>query len=168
MCHATQHTAAYITTIVDEEQPDWAPPDNSAVDADPETGDEAASGGGGDGEADAAAAEEGGDNEEGADGDADGGGEGGNSSGSAGPPNYSAKLLRYVAASVGQEFMTALELRRRAEPPQSQGGDGSEGEGGQQQAEEPVPVTFRILDEHMPLLEVRGVQVRSSPQHAKY
>jgi hypothetical protein len=61
--------------------------------------------------------------------------------------DYSAKLLRYVAASPGQEFMTQLELRR---PKPAE--EDAAAEGGQQPQQ--VPVTFRILDEHMPLLEV--------------
>lgn len=61
--------------------------------------------------------------------------------------DYSAKLLRYVAASPGQEFMTQLELRR---PKPAE--EDAAAEGGQQPQQ--VPVTYRILDEHMPLLEV--------------
>lgn len=71
----------------------------------------------------------------------------GSSSGSSGPPDYANKLLRYVAASPGQEFMKALELRR----PKKAEDDGGDAE----QKPEPVPVTFRVLDERLPLLEVR-------------
>lgn len=64
--------------------------------------------------------------------------------------DYSSKLLRYVAASPGQEFMTQLELRR----PKPADEDAAAAEEGRQP--EQVPVTFKILDEHMPLLEVRN------------
>lgn len=61
-------------------------------------------------------------------------------------PDYSQKLLRYVAASTGQEFMTKLELRR----PKAAEDESVEGQ-------EPTPITFKILDEHIPLLEVSSV-----------
>jgi hypothetical protein len=61
--------------------------------------------------------------------------------------DYSAKLLRYVAASPGQEFMTQLELRRPKPAEEDAAAEGS-------QQPQQVPVTFKILDEHMPLLEV--------------
>lgn len=59
-------------------------------------------------------------------------------------PDYSKKLLQYVAASKGQEFMTKLQLKR---PPAADDDSGAPAD--------PAPITFRILDEHMPLLEVR-------------
>lgn len=70
--------------------------------------------------------------------------------------DYSTKLLSYVAASSGQEFMTKVELRRR--PVAAAGSEGQSprdmtGEGGAA-ADAVVPATFRILDEHLPLLEV--------------
>jgi hypothetical protein len=68
-------------------------------------------------------------------------------SSSGGPPDYSNKLLRYVAASPGQDFLKALELRR---PKKSE-----EDSGDAEAKPEPVPVTFRVLDERLPLLEVR-------------
>lgn len=60
--------------------------------------------------------------------------------------DYSSKLLRYVAASSGQEFMTKLELRR---PKPAEDAEPAEGHNPEQ-----TPVTFKILDERMPLLEV--------------
>lgn len=59
--------------------------------------------------------------------------------------DYSSKLLRYVAANSGQEFMTQLELRR------PKAADDGEAEG---QKPEHIPVTFKILDDRVPLLEV--------------
>lgn len=70
-----------------------------------------------------------------------------NAPSSSGPPDYSGKLLRYVAASPGQDFLKALELRR----PKRSEEDSSDAEA----KPEPVPVTFRVLDEGLPLLEVR-------------
>lgn len=66
-------------------------------------------------------------------------------------PDYSSKHLSYVAASPGQEFMTKLELRRRAAA--ADGSDGAPADGSAEGVT--APVTFRILDEHLPLLEVR-------------
>jgi hypothetical protein len=73
--------------------------------------------------------------------------ESGASSSSGGAPDYSSKLLRYVAASPGQDFLKALELRRPKR---------SEEDSDAETKLEPVPVTFRVLDERLPLLEVRG------------
>lgn len=98
------------------------------------------------GEGGEAAAE--GEEEAGEAGDADAAANGdAGSTGSSGPPDYANKLLRYVAASPGQEFVKTLELRR---PQKAE--DDSDGE----QKPEPVPVTFRVLDERLPLLEVRS------------
>lgn len=82
-------------------------------------------------------------------GDADAAAEGeAGSSSSGAPPDYSNKLLRYVAASPGQDFLKSLHLRR---PKRPEDDSSSEAE----QKPEPVPITFRVLDERMPLLEVR-------------
>lgn len=84
--------------------------------------------------------------EEAAEADADAAAGDAGSSSSNGPPDYSNKLLRYVAVSPGQDFLKAMELRR----PKRGDEDGSDAE----QKPEPVPVTFRVLDEKLPLLEV--------------
>lgn len=68
------------------------------------------------------------------------------SSAAAAPVDYTTKLLQYVAASSGHEFMTKLELRR---PKAAEDADTAEG-----QKPEQTPVTFKILDDHVPLLEV--------------
>jgi hypothetical protein len=68
------------------------------------------------------------------------------------PPDYSNCLLSYVAASTGQEFMTRLELRRRPVALGSGSHEAAEGAAGAQAV---TPETFRLLDEHLPLLEVR-------------
>lgn len=73
-------------------------------------------------------------------------GSAGQQSSSSAPVDYSSKLLRYVAASSGQEFMTRLELRR----PKS----ADELEPAESQKAEQTPITFKILDDRMPLLEV--------------
>jgi hypothetical protein len=206
----TSAASVYIANIVDEEQPDWTPPEDPEAEA--ETDDEDAAAAAADGDAAAEA-----DNAEAAQEDAETDGEGGDGearaadgadgtagkcrshqtnvtgscskllsdmhvavpsqhvpdsnstivlagfavsdcmypaaydarcpAGAPGLQDYSAKLLRYVAASPGQEFMTQLELRR---PKPAE--EDATAEGGQQPPQ--VPVTFRILDEHMPLLEV--------------
>lgn len=87
-------------------------------------------------------------------------GEAGSSSSSSGaPPDYSNKLLRYVAASPGQDFLKSLHLRR---PKRPEDDSSSEAE----QKPEPVPITFRVLDERLPLLEVRFSSVAPAPQVA--
>lgn len=146
--HALCPAAVYVANIVEEEQPPWTAPDDP--EADVETEDESATAAEGEGEGGDAAAEadagegEGGEGK-GTDEDAAGG------SGSGSSADYSTKLLRYVAASAGQEFLTALELRRptKADEEGSSGGDGADA-----QKPEAVPVTFRVLDEKLPLLEV--------------
>jgi hypothetical protein len=139
-----------VANIVDDEQPDYALPEDA--EADVETEDESTAAAAGD---NAEAAEDGGAAEGEGDQEAEeaaADGEAGSSSSSssssiAGPPDYSTKLLRYVAASPGQDFLKSVELRRpkRAEE------DSSDAE----HKPEPVPVTFRVLDEGLPLLEVR-------------
>jgi hypothetical protein len=143
--------AVYVANIVDDEQPDYSLPEDA--DADVETEDESASAPAGEsGEpAEGEGAAEGDGNQEAEEAAADG--EAGSSGSSSGPPDYSTKLLRYVAASPGQDFIKSLELRRpkRAEE------DSNEGE----HNPEPVPVTFRVLDEGLPLLEVCCLLLRS-------
>jgi hypothetical protein len=83
------------------------------------------------------------------------------STGSSRPLDYANKLLRYVAASPGQDFVKTLELRR----PQKAEDDSSDGG----QKPDPVPVTFRVLDEKLPLLEVRSwcwMQLHARPTSA--
>ncbi|KAF8057245.1 RSP2 [Scenedesmus sp. PABB004] len=142
----TSAGAAYVAAIVDEERPDWAPPGEGEADAESEDeagGAEPGAGGdgddgGGDGERDEA---------DGGGGGAGEGGEGGGPPGLPPPPDYAGKLLRYVAASAGQEFMTTLTLRRPA-PEDGDAGGAARPEAG--------PVTFRLLDEHVPLLQARA------------
>uniref|UniRef100_A0A383W448 Uncharacterized protein n=1 Tax=Tetradesmus obliquus TaxID=3088 RepID=A0A383W448_TETOB len=150
----TSAASVYVANIVVEEQPEWTPPEDPEADVETDDEDAAAAAADGDtgGEADdgEAAQEDAAAEGEDADGEtraADG------ADGAAGAPglqDYSAKLLRYVAASPGQEFMTQLELRR---PKPAE--EDAAAEGGQQPQQ--VPVTYRILDEHMPLLEVPAV-----------
>lgn len=166
----------YVANIVDDEDADCAPgtaADGGAdADADGAASDDEDGGaallallgdgrvGGGEGED----GEGGGEGEgEGADGAADGGAAGGGR-GEGGEdaqlqPDYSSKLLSYVAASAGQEFMSKLELRRR--PAAAAGGDEAEAAGSASggAVTAPVPVTFRILDEHLPLLQVRAQRI---------
>jgi hypothetical protein len=88
--------------------------------------------------------------EDAGDADAAAEGEAGSSSSSGAPPDYANKLLRYVAASPGQDFLKSLHLRRPKRPEDDSSSDA-------EQKPEPVPVTFRMLDERLPLLEVRQV-----------
>jgi len=138
--------AVYVANIVEDEQPDWIPPEDPEADA--ETEDESPAAEGEAGEAGAEGEEEAADAAEAGEDSAGEGAEPGSSHSSA-PPDYTNKLLRYVAASPGQEFMTTMQLRR---PQRTE--DEASGETGQQA--EPVPVTFRVLDERLPLLEVRS------------
>eukprot|EP00775_Hariotina_reticulata_P001846 gene1846-2179_t len=142
----TSAAGVYVANIIDEEQPDWQPPEDP--EADVESQDEADHSGGAEpgaqdmqrgGPAAAADAEE---QQAVA---SDGGAEGARS---AIPPlpNYSKKLLQYVAASKGHEFMTKLQLKR---PPAADDDSGAPAE--------QAPITFKILDEHVPLLEVPTV-----------
>jgi hypothetical protein len=141
---------AYVAALTDE-----APPDEAVAAA----GDEAGDGDGG--EADeaggvpadvlaalalAAPADGGGD--AGA-GDEGGGGEEGAEAAAPPRPDYSGAHLAYVAASTGQEFLTRLELRRAPLAGAAAGGDG-----GASGAAPAAAVTFRLLDERLPLLEV--------------
>ncbi|KAF6264037.1 hypothetical protein COO60DRAFT_1624406 [Scenedesmus sp. NREL 46B-D3] len=197
----TSAASVYVANIVDEEQPDWAPPDDPEADAETDDEDAAAAAGtdgdgaeageGGAGQEDAETDGEGGDGEahaaDGADGTAGkfrvyqvsrfrrflahgcmsasgsvlaGAGAAQKQlpvspilvcpAGAPGLQDYSAKLLRYVAASPGQEFLTRLELRRSTQAEQE-----AAAEAGQQPQQ--VPVTFKILEEHVPLLEVPAV-----------
>lgn len=68
------------------------------------------------------------------------------------PVDYSKKYLAYMAASAGREWVLAKELRRPAPPPEDAGDD---------YQPEPVPVTFRILDEKLPMLSIPNVAFES-------
>jgi hypothetical protein len=72
-------------------------------------------------------------------------------------PDYSKKLLQYVAASKGQEFMTKLQLKRPAAADDDS-----------PTPAEQAPITFKILDEHMPLLEVRHHSYIQLPMPGKW
>jgi hypothetical protein len=140
----TRAAAAYVAVIADEEEADWVPPED-AENPDAETEDEA--------DAPPAAAEgEGG--EEAAPAEGEEGGEGAGAEGDAAakgpkPRDYSKKLLSYVCANQGQEFVEGVVLRRPAA--------GGEAEGGEEGAAAPkAPLTFSILDELRPLVEVRA------------
>lgn len=141
----------YVANIVDEEQPSWQPPEGDPQ-ADAESDDEGgaaagASGGDAEGNGDDSAEGAGDDADAAA---ADGQDAGGSGSSGSTTPDYASKLLRYVAASTGQKFVTAMELRR---PKPAEDGSAE-----QQQPQHAItPVTFRILDERMPLLEVKGL-----------
>ena len=137
----TSATGTYVANIVDEEQPDWSPPED-AESPDAETDDEEPSASAGGQEPEDAAREEAAVEGDTAEGEAEG-----VAAASAGHarPDYSKKLLSYVAACTGQEFVCEVSLRRPepvaedADPPA---------------APPQTPVTFRVLDELMPLLEV--------------
>lgn len=147
--------AVYVATTADEEQPDWAALDDP--DADVETEDEPfASGEGAEAAAegeDEAAADAGEDEAAAAD---DSQADRSSTASGTSPPDYSNKLLRYVAASPGQEFLTSMQLQRpraaddEVGQQQQQQGSGS----GSDAERQTVPVTFRVLDERLPLLEV--------------
>lgn len=147
----TQYTSAknaYVATVVDAEEPDWVPPEdmeNPDVETDDEAdGPKAAEGEGGDAPpAEEAPAE---------------GGEGGEAA--APKPkiprkaDYSKKLLSYVAANASQAFVVNTDLARPPPPPEDADPDN------------PVPVeqpavTFRILDEQVPMIEVPNVSAES-------
>jgi len=190
---------AYVANIVEEEETDLASGgEDEAAAAQEELGGGAESDDGGSGDAGAVAAtgaqmllsiltagsarrakegaedgaEEGGAaalQDEGADGDDDGSG----AAQAVQRPDYSNRILSYVAASAGQEFMTRLELRRQPDNSTAQaadgsgegsGGEGSGGDGGGS-ARDPAwaaaaaPVTFRVLDEYLPLVEVPAVSL---------
>jgi hypothetical protein len=137
----TSATGVYVASIVDEEQPDWSPPEDME-NPDAETDDEGPS----------ATLE--GDDVEGAAGE-EAAGEGETAEAEAeeaaavpqaqARPEYSRKLLTYVAACSGQEHVCEVELRRP--PPPAEDSDRLE-------APAQTPVTFRVLDELIPLLEV--------------
>ncbi len=180
---------AYVANIVEDEEPDHAPGDEEAAEggeADGTGSDDEEGGASGDGDGGAAplplangtllavltvaggdgkgggAAEEG--EGEGAERAAEGEGAGeedGDGGAAAQPrPDYSDRLLSYVAASAGQEFMTKVELRRWPAREGGQGGEEGDGMASQRDgaaAAAAVPVTFRVLDEYLPLLEVRGL-----------
>lgn len=150
----TRAAAAYVAVIADEEEPDWVPPED-AENPDAETEDE--------GDAPPAAAEgEGAAGEEAAPAEGEEGGEGAAAEGEAAkgpkPKDYSKKLLSYVCANQGQEFVEGVVLRRPAA-----GGEAEGGEEGAPAAK--APLTFSILDELRPLVEVRttGCSVCNQP-----
>lgn len=64
--------------------------------------------------------------------------------------DYSKKHLAYVVASPGQDFVTELDLRRPLQP-----------EDGDVKAE-PVPYTFRVLDEKTPMMALPNVSYEPS------
>lgn len=172
----TSAAGAYVALIVDEEEPDWvAPaaegegedeghgaeggatggPESDAEDEGPlggaggegQVAEEGASGN--EGEAEEGAAEGGEGSEDGAGGS--GGGSGSKPGSVAMPPDYSKKVLAYVAASAGQEFVAGMTLRRPK--PAGEEGEDTGSEGGSAKAER-AAVTFRVLDELTPLLQV--------------
>ncbi|GFR41453.1 hypothetical protein Agub_g2141 [Astrephomene gubernaculifera] len=146
-----QHTsagAAYAAIITDPEEPDWTPPEDDEAAA-VESEDE--------GEPSAAAAADGEDAAQ-PDQDADAGGEEGmeGAEGDGAPParkiprpvDYSKKYFAYVAASAGQEHVLQSDLYRPSPPPDDAPEDFKP---------EPLPYTFRILDEKLPMVYVANV-----------
>ena len=135
----------YAAAVADVEEPDWTAPEDPEDPAAAESDDEAdpVQGAEGDGEAPA-------EGEEAApEGDA-AAVEGAEAEGGEGaapklprPVDYSKKYLSYFAASAGQEFMCTAELVRPGPLPEDADEDAKP---------EPVPFTFRILDEKMPMV----------------
>lgn len=144
----TTATGAYVANIVDEEQPDWSPAED-AENPDAETDDEgpsaAAEGEAGEGAAGEEAQLEEGDTAEGEPEEVTA------AAAVQARPDYSKKLLTYVAASSGQEFVCERELRRPAPPAEDAESTATPAQ---------VPITFRVLDELIPLLEVRKLHTR--------
>mmetsp|Transcript_34733 Transcript_34733/g.103036 ORF Transcript_34733/g.103036 Transcript_34733/m.103036 type:complete len:669 (-) Transcript_34733:669-2675(-) len=148
----TSAGSAYAAAVADPEEPDWVPPEDPEDPAANESDDEPdptppddAEGGGEGGDAPAAA------DDEAAGGDADAPAEGEDSGDVAAkvarPVDYSMKYLSYMAATSGQEFMKTMELRRPGPPPEDAPEDAPE-----DYEPEPMPYTFRILDERQPML----------------
>lgn len=69
------------------------------------------------------------------------------------PLDYSKKYISYVVATQGQEFMTKAELLRPPPPPEDADEDFKP---------EPVPFTFKILDERMPMVYSSNVAFENS------
>ncbi len=150
----TSAGSAYVANVIDDEEPDWAPPEEAAEGAegaDAETDDEAEH---------AAEGTEGAAEGEGAEGAAEGEAEpdeeaqaaaaAAAAAAEAAGPDYSAKILSYVAATAGQEFVTGVELRR----PKAAADDE---EGAPKGADALPAMTFKMLDERLPLLDVPAV-----------
>ncbi|KXZ56732.1 hypothetical protein GPECTOR_1g66 [Gonium pectorale] len=146
-----QHTAAgaaYAAIVTDPEEPDWAPPeDDDAAAVESEDEGEAAA---------AEGAETGADEELAPEPEAMEAEGGEDSEGGAGvakkiprPVDYSKKYFAYVAASAGQEHVLGVDLRRPAPPPEDAAEEDSK--------PEPVPYSFRVLDEKLPMLYVPNV-----------
>ncbi len=73
------------------------------------------------------------------------------------PIDYSKKYLSYLAASSGQDFMLTSELTRPAPPPE----DDPEAK------VDPVPFTFKILDERRPMLYAPNASFEQSMRFFK-
>lgn len=144
-----QHTnagAAYAAIVTDPEEPDWtAPEDDDAAAAESEDEGEGGAGRDGDGEeeqpAEAEEPEDGEGGEEGEEGEAP-------KPKIPRPVDYSKKYFAYVAASIGQEHVLDADIRRPAPP---------EGDAEEDAKPEPVPYTFRILDEKLPMVYISNV-----------
>lgn len=172
VCKHTSAAGAYVAAIVEEEEPDWAPGAGEGED-----GGEGGDGGGGGAETDdeaegpsvvgsasPTADSAGGDGEAAAEGqggelqDTEAGAANAAAPTSMQPqaPNYASKLLSYVAAGPeAQAFVTKHQLRRPKAPTDGEADDATAANAGQQQQQ--APVTFRVLDERLPLLQVPSV-----------
>lgn len=147
----TSAGAAYAAAVAEPEEPDWQypedPEDPAAVESEDEADPVPVVPGEGEGEeapAEPAPAEgEGG--EEAAEGE------------EAAPKipkpiDYSKKYLSYMVGSQGQEFMATTELHRPPPPPEDD----------PEAPTEPVPFTFRILDEKRPMVYLPNVAFEPS------
>eukprot|EP00798_Chlamydomonas_sp_ICE-L_P000487 gene487-1893_t len=140
--HYTSAGAVYVAMVTDPEEADWTPPEdpedptaNESEDEEdpapkppPEDGEEQEGGG------EAAAAEE----EEGSPED-----EEAPKLKIEAPLDYSKKYLSYMVTTEGQEFMKSTEIMRPPPPPEDADEDFKP---------DPVPFTFKILDERMPMV----------------
>jgi hypothetical protein len=162
----TSAGAAYVAVVAEPQPKDWQQPPPLASEGD--THDEASDEEGGDDGADNAEDGAG----AGAAGDESAAGTAGDgttttSTSSGPPPDTSRKLLRYIAASKGQEFMMHTELQRSSNQAAVAGMQGklgdssssisSSGGGDTHPPEAQQPVSFRVLDERLPVLVVPAV-----------
>lgn len=146
----TAAAGAYVANIVDEEEADWVPPEDPEADVETDDeGEEPAK----DGEDGNAEQQEDADQTQAADSQ-----ETDEQQAPSPPtparPDYARKLLSYVAASAGQEFVTSIDLHRPAPAIDDTGNND-----GAVPVEQPA-ATFKILDELTPLLQVTSLPQR--------